>query len=204
MASEITEEEVEDKEAEKIRIRQLIAYQKSLYFSTSSSSASSSFSSAAASTSAYSSASPRKSSRLLDLMKGGSTSLGRLFDMEHTSLGNYLKDYSVSPIIKPILLWGSDDDDIHVDDPWAEIKLIGISAFGSKVGDEERVLSSKGSFKDEDFVKHRKMGKIRKKKLIRTKSYMRLPRFGLWRCGVFRFRLKMFRKLRIMIRGRKL
>ncbi|KAL0336774.1 UNVERIFIED_CONTAM: hypothetical protein Scaly_1952500 [Sesamum calycinum] len=64
-------------------------------------------------------------SSLLDLMKDGSTSLRRLFDMEHTSLGNYFKDYSVSPIVKPVLLWGSDSDNDAHDDPWAEIKQIG-------------------------------------------------------------------------------
>ena len=44
--------------------------------------------------------------------------------MEHTSLENYLKDYSGSPVIKPILLWGSDTDDggVHHDDPWMSIK----------------------------------------------------------------------------------
>ncbi|PIN25034.1 hypothetical protein CDL12_02221 [Handroanthus impetiginosus] len=148
MASEITEEQdenhfcIKDKEAEKLRIRQLIDYQKSLYLS---SSASSSFSSAAASTSSFTSPRKSRSSSLLDLMKGGSTSLGRLFDMEHTSLGDYLKDYSVSPIIKPVFLWGSDtDNDLH-DDPWSEIRQIK-SAFDSISDFQGGVLSSQGKF----------------------------------------------------------
>lgn len=198
MASEIREEEdqnlscIQDKEAEKIRIRQIIDYQKSLYFSASCSS----FSSAAASTSSS------KSSSLLDLMKEGSTSLRRLFDMEHTSLGTYFTDYSVSPIIKPILLWGSetDNDEVH-DDPWAEVKQIG-GDFGSRIGDQDRVISSLSSCNNEEFMQHRKRGKMRKQKLIRTKSYKRLPGFSLWRCGRFKFKLRLIRKLRVLIKGR--
>ncbi|KAL0375319.1 UNVERIFIED_CONTAM: hypothetical protein Sradi_3447600 [Sesamum radiatum] len=208
MASEITEEDedienhpcMEDKEAEKTRIRRIIAYQRSLYFSSSSSS---SFSSAAAaSTSSFTS--PRRSSRLLDLMREGSTSLRRLFDMEHTSLGNYFKDYTVSPIIKPVLLWGGDtDSDVH-DDPWAELKIIG-GSFDSRNGHQNGILSSKGSFNDEEHMQHSIRLKTRRRKLIRTKSYKSLPRFSFWRCGVgFKFRLRLIRKLRIMIRGKKL
>ncbi|GFP94378.1 hypothetical protein PHJA_001582200 [Phtheirospermum japonicum] len=168
---------MDSKEAEKIR--QIINYQKTLYRLSSLSS--SSFSS------------PRKSSSLLNLMKEGSTSLRRLFDMERISLGNYLKDYSVSPIIRPIFLWGSEsDEDIIHDDPWAEMKQNG-GTFGTRNYDDHQ--------DDGDFMKHNKSIslKTRKRKLIRTKSYKSLPRFSSWRCGVFRFRLKFTRRLRIRI-----
>lgn len=201
MASEITQEEDEenpsyvvDKEAEKQKIRQIIDYQKSLYFSSSSSSSSSSFS---ASRSSFSS--PQKNRNLLGLMKEGSTSLRRLFDMEHTSLGNYFKDYSGSPIIKPILLWGSDSDDGIHDDPWMEIKQIKGSS-ESRIDDQNRVVSSKGSSDHDQEIIHKRISRIRRRKLTRTKSYKRLPRFVLWRFGGFRFRL---RKLKVMICGRK-
>ncbi|CAI9782398.1 unnamed protein product [Fraxinus pennsylvanica] len=198
MASEITQEEDEenpvDKEAEKQKIRQIIDYQKSLYFSSSSSSSSSSSFSASRS----SLSSPGKSRNLLGLMKEGSTSLRRLFDMEHTSLGNYFKDYSGSPIIKPILLWGSESDDGIHDDPWMEIKQIKGSS-ESRIDDQIRVVSSKGSSDDQEII-HKRMSRIRRRKLTRTKSYKRLPRFVFWRFGGFRFRL---RKLKVMICGRK-
>ncbi|KAL3654928.1 hypothetical protein CASFOL_000714 [Castilleja foliolosa] len=148
---------MDSKEAQKIR--QILNYQKTLHLSSLSSS-SSLFSS------------PRKSSSLLNLMKEGSTSLRRLFDMEHINLGNYLKDYSVSPIIRPIFLWGSEsDEDITHDDPWAEMKQNG-GVFDSRI--------------DEDFMKL----KMCKRKLIRTKAYRSLPRFSSWRYKMFRFRLK--------------
>ncbi|KAL0426259.1 UNVERIFIED_CONTAM: hypothetical protein Slati_2800700 [Sesamum latifolium] len=204
MASEITGEDdehpfpIQRREVDETRIRQIIDYQKSLYLSSSSSS----FSSAAASTSSFSS--PRSRSSLLDLMKDGSTSLRRLFDMEHTSLGNYFKDYSVSPIVKPVLLWGSDSDNDAHDDPWADIKQIG-GALRPRIGGLDRVLSAHGSFNDDqDIVQHGKREQTRRRKLIRTKTYKRLPRFSLWRCGGFRFRLRLIRKLRVMNLGRKL
>lgn len=197
MASKITEENenhscVGAKEAEKIR--QIIDHQKSLYLSSLSSS---SFSSAVAASSTSSFSSSRKISSLLGLMKEGSTSLRRLFDMEHTSLGNYLKDYSVSTIIRPSLLWGSDThNDIH-DDPWTELKQIE-DAFDSEIEHQDGVLASQGSFNDEDFMQHDIRLKTRRRKLIRTKSYKSLPRFSLWRCGKFNFRLRLIRNLRIM------
>ncbi|KAK4396135.1 Auxin transporter-like protein 2 [Sesamum angolense] len=148
--------------------------------------------------------SPRKSSRLLDLMREGSTSLRRLFDMEHTSLGNYFKDYTVSPIIKPVLLWGSDSDTGVHDDPWAELKIIR-GSFDSRNGHQNGILSSQGSFNDEGHMQHGISLITRRRKLIRTKSYKSLPRFSFWRCGVgFKFRLRLIRRLRIMIRGKKL
>ncbi|KAL2479497.1 Uncharacterized protein Adt_32463 [Abeliophyllum distichum] len=204
MASEITEEEeddeekpsyIVDKEAEKQKIKHIIDYQKSLYFSSSSSSSSSSFS---ASRSSFSS--PQKSSSLLGLMKEGSTSLRRLFDMEHTSLGNYFKDYSGSPIIKPILLWGSDSDDAIHDDPWMEIKQIKNSFESSRIDDQSGVVSSKVSFDHDDEIIRKRILRIRRRKLNRTKSYKRLPRFVLWKLGGFKFRFR----LRVLICGRKI
>ncbi|KAJ6407752.1 hypothetical protein OIU84_011116 [Salix udensis] len=101
-------------EDQKQRIIQIIEHQKSLYWPSSSSS----------SASCSSSSSSHKSSSLLDLMKVGSTSLRRLFDMEHTSLATHFQDYSGSPITKPIPLWGSGTEN-EVHDPWASIRQIG-------------------------------------------------------------------------------
>ncbi|KAA8545295.1 hypothetical protein F0562_020079 [Nyssa sinensis] len=194
MTSEITEEKDEDvpciidTEAQKKKIRQIIEYQKSLYLSTSSSS---SFSSAAASCSSFYSS--HKSSSLLEMMKEGSTSLRRLIDMEHTSLGTHMKDYSGSPIIKPILLWGSDTDEIH-DDPWSSVKRIGQAALADSGTGR---LTSEGSHGD--YSAYQKGETIvSKHKLSRTKSFRKLPRFSLRRCKGFRFRLKL-RRLRILI-----
>ncbi|KAL1543550.1 hypothetical protein AAHA92_20512 [Salvia divinorum] len=189
MASEITEDRgqdpppIEQKEAEKIRIRQIIDYQKSIYFSSSSS---------ASSSSSYSTSSSKGSRRLLDLMREGSAPLKRLFDMEHTSLEKYFKDYSGSPLIRPILLWGDDDDDEAHDDPW--------TGFGSRFGDDEWNHSWHGSFSNGDVHHGKKMKKLGRRKLYRAKSYKRLPRIGLWRCGRFRFKLRLMVKLRVLIR----
>lgn len=198
MALEITEEEDEDDcfiiktEAHRNKIRQIIEHQKSLYFS---SSASSSYSSKAASCS--SSASSRASSSLLELMKGGNTSLRRLFDMEHTSLGTHMKEYSGSPIIKPILLWGSDTDDGICDDPWMKYKKVAtVNNFKSPYGS-----GSEGSFIDREFAYQNSRQKWRKRKIKRTKTFRRLPRFILWTCRGFRFRFRL-RRIRIMICGR--
>ncbi|KAL8036719.1 hypothetical protein ABFX02_12G176600 [Erythranthe guttata] len=185
MASEITpHEDQHKKEEERLRIMQIIHHQKSIYLSSSSSS--SSFSSASSSKTSSSS-----SSSLLDLMKEGSTSLRRLFDMEHTSLATYFNDYSVSPIIKPILLWGSDTDsdrNIH-DDPWSE--------FRQNVRDNRAVCNH------DDFSNRDKKTRKQRKVLFRTKSYKRLPRFSFWRsCGRFKFRLRLIRKIRLLINGR--
>lgn len=199
MASEeIIEEEDEEgifiinTEAQKDKIRQIIEYQKSLYFASSSSS---SHSSTAASCSSFPSS--RASNSLLDLMKEGNTSLRRLFDMEHTSLATHMKEYSSSPVIKPILLWGSDTDDGAYDDPWMEIKRTEPSnAYRSPMGS-----ASGGSFMDGESAYQNRKQKMRKRKLSRTKTFRRLPRFTQWRCRGFRFRLR-FRRVRIMICGR--
>ncbi|KAK3005395.1 hypothetical protein RJ639_016928 [Escallonia herrerae] len=199
MASEITEEEDEealciiDTEAKRDKIRRIIDYQKSMYLSSSSSS------SAAASCSSFSSS--RRSSSLLDLMKEGSTSLRRLFDMEHTSLGTYFKDYSGSPIIKPILLWGSDSDDGIHDDPWMDIKQIGPVACSGARG--LTGLASDGSSMVEESAYENRKASMRTRKLTRKKSFRRLPRFYKWRFRGSRFRFRL-RRLKIMICGRKL
>ncbi|GMI71410.1 hypothetical protein HRI_000810300 [Hibiscus trionum] len=177
---EITEEQDEENPyfinsaAEKRSIRRIIQHQKSLYRIPSSSSSAS----AAASTCSVSSS--RRSSSLLELMKSGSTSLKRLFETEHTSLLTHFQDYSGSPLLKSIPLWGSDTDG-EVEDPWADIKRIAsinkfqtgsLSGFASN--DDRKIRNSK----------HR---------LTRKKSYRKLPGFR------FRLRIKRFR---IMICGK--
>ncbi|KAI5584525.1 hypothetical protein POPTR_006G098800v4 [Populus trichocarpa] len=195
MTSEITEEKDDDSpcffntEDERQRIRQIIEYQKSLYWSSSSPSLSSS----TASCSSFSSS--HKSSSLLDLMKVGSTSLRRLFDMEHTSLATHFQDYSGSPMIKPIPLWGSDTEN-EVHDPWASIRQIG--AFSDPGSDEPSKFAS-GSCKNDDFASKDKKAKNRK--LTRKKSFRRLPGFRVWRFRRFSFRLRL-KRLRIMICGK--
>ena len=106
--------------------------------------------------------------------------------------------YSGSPIIKPISLWESDSER-EFQDPWAMIKQIGSTPF---VGTErESELASKGSYVEGDFGSHYRNDKSGKRKLTRKESFRRLPGFGLWRCGRFRFPLK-FRRLKLSIRGR--
>lgn len=196
MLSEITEEIDVDThwfintEEQKEKIRKIIQYQKSLYRP------SSSLSSSAASSSSFSS--PHKSTTLLELMKGGSISMSRLFDMEHTSLATHFDSYSGSPIIKSISLWESDSEH-EFQDPWAMIKQIGSIPFAGT--ERESELASKGSYVEGDFGSHYRNDKSGKRKLTRKESFRRLPGFGLWRCGRFRFPLK-FRRLKLRIRGR--
>lgn len=194
MASEIREDDdqvpcsIQEKEAEKIKIRQIIDYQKSLYFSSSSRS---SFSSASTSCSSSSSS---KSSSLLDLMRGGSAPLGRLFSMEHTSLEKHFKEYSGSPLIRPILLWGSDSDG---DDPWAGFEHASRGFGPTTFLEDESRLSSRGNSGIEELQQGLK------RKLHRAKSYKRLPRFSFWRCGRFRVKMRLVRfKLKVLIRRR--
>ncbi|CAL5192276.1 unnamed protein product [Lathyrus oleraceus] len=188
MSHEITEEPEEESQwfintkSQKEKIMKIIQNQKSLYSSTSSSLSLSS-----------------KSSSLLELMKGGSTSMRRLFDMEHTSLSNHFDYYSGSPIIKPISLWDSDSDR-EFQDPWALIKKIG-STNGYGI-DRESELASKGTHMDEEFGSHNRNDKKGKNKLTRKKSFRRLPRFSLWRCGRFNFPLRL-RRFKIQIWDRK-
>ncbi|KAJ0089162.1 hypothetical protein Patl1_31678 [Pistacia atlantica] len=203
MKPEITEEKDDEEETccltgdQRDKIRRIIEYQKSIYLS----SASSSFSSSSSSASCSSFSSSRRRSTLLELMKGGSTSLRRLFDMEHTSLATIFDNYSGSPIIKTIPLWGSDTDDELNYDPWANIKQIG-SSNGLR-NDERSNFASDGSFKNEESGFKNMKPKMSHRKLRRKKSYRRLPGFGLWKCRGFGFRLRL-RRRRIMIFGRKM
>ncbi|TXG58777.1 hypothetical protein EZV62_016606 [Acer yangbiense] len=106
-------------------------------------------------------------SSLLELMKGGSTSLRRLFDMEHTSLATYFDNYSGSPITKPVPLWGSDTEDDEHYDPWESIKQIGFS--GNPHIDEQSNFASDGSFRigDQQKFKHITKENFRNRKLKR-------------------------------------
>ena len=199
--SEITEEK--DEEAplfiNKERIRQILEYQKSLYLSSTSSSLYFSVPSAPSAPSCSSFSSSWKSNSLIELMKGGNTSLRRLFDMEHTSLANFFEDYSGSPMTKTIPLWGSDtDDEIH--DPWASIKQFEPTKNSGTNGQTK--LATEGSFMDKDFGFGNRKVNVNNHKLTRKKSFRILPGFGLWRCRGFRFKLKL-KRLRIMICGRK-
>lgn len=201
MKSEVTEENDEEicwfTGAQREKIRYIIEHQKSLYWSSSSSLSSSS-------ASCSSSSSCRKKSTLLDLMKGGSTSLTRLFDMEHTSLSTYFDNYSGSPVIKPILLWGSDADDEQAYDPWESINQMGRPRFDPSNEGLSKFASDGSSFRKEVPDVKNKKEKIRcHRKLRRKKSFRRLPGFEFWRFRGFRFRLRL-RKLKIMICGRKM
>ena len=193
--SEITEEKDEESPlvVGKERLRRILEYQKSLYLSSSSPSLYIS----APSGSSFSSS--QKSNSLLELMQGGSTSLRRLFDMEHTSLSNFFENYSGSPIVKAIPMWGSDaDDEIH--DPWASIKQFEPTKNSGTNGQTK--LATEGSFMDKDFGFGNRKVNVNNHKLTRKKSFRILPGFGLWRCRGFRFKLKL-KRLRIMICGRK-
>jgi hypothetical protein len=129
-------------------------------------------------------------------MKGGSTFLRRLFEMEHTSLATHFEDYSASPMIKPIPLWGSDSDHEYDHNPWEPVKQFGSNG--------QNKSASEGDFVDGelDFGGSRRKLKISNRVLKRKKSFRRLPGYGLWRCRGFRRRLKL-KRLRIMICGRK-
>ncbi|GMN59616.1 hypothetical protein TIFTF001_028709 [Ficus carica] len=200
--SEITEEKDEegnsfiDTEAQKEKIRRIIEYQKSLY----SSSASSSSSLVASST--LSSSSAHKTNSLINLMRSGRTSLRRLFDMEHTSLATYFEDYSGSPLIKPIPLWGSDSEN-EIYDPWASINLSRPSNDSGLV--RENYVNSECSFENKDFSSQKRIVRTGNRKLTRKKSFRRLPRLprlGLWKCRGFIFKLRL-RKFRFVICRRK-
>ncbi|EOY07259.1 Uncharacterized protein TCM_021724 [Theobroma cacao] len=198
ISSEITREQDEENtyfinsEVEKESIRWIIQYQKSLYWSSSSSS---SLSSSAASSSSVSSC---RSSSLLELMRSGSTSLKRLFEMEHTSLLTHFEDYSGSPMTKSIPLWGSDTDG-EVQDPWESIKQTG--PFHSFETGTPSGFASDGRFMEKDFSFRNRRTKNGNHRLTRKKSFRRLPGFGLWRCTGFRIRLRL-RRLRTMICGK--
>ncbi|KAK6943100.1 hypothetical protein RJ641_028477 [Dillenia turbinata] len=167
---------------------------RSLYLSSTSSS---SFSSSGASCSSVSSS--RRSSTLLELMKGGSTSLRRLFDMEHTSLANHFENYSGSPITKAIPLWDTDTDNEHYAS-WTPVRqMLSVKSPGNDGGSG---FASGGSFSDGEFGFLEADKRTRSRRLARTKSFRRLPGFKLRRYRGFRFRFR-FRRLRIMICGQK-
>ncbi|OWM67125.1 hypothetical protein CDL15_Pgr000577 [Punica granatum] len=223
---EISEEELNDDyqddhgydcminpEAQKKRIRRILEHQKSLYRSSCSSSCSSS-----ASCSSSFSPSRRSKATLLELMRGGSTSLRRLFDMEHTSLADYFEEYSGSPVIKSIPLWGSDSDGEAHQDPWAFIREAGgwekeeegqgngtLSRFASEINQsnsEDREREAAVRSQHRTGAKMKKKGRMRNWRLTRKRSFRKLPGIGFWRWKGFRFALKLRRRLRIMICGR--
>lgn len=201
-----------DAETQTRRIRQIIEYQKSLCWSSSSSLSSSSSAAAATAAAAASHSSlssSRRSSSLMELMKSGSTSLQRLFEMEHTSLADYLDEYSATPVVKTVPLWGSSDSDAdRFPDPWDSFKATrhyesarrneagscGLSEFAS------RGTSFVEEGKKTNATRTRAVSSERK--LKRKRSFRRLPGFRTWRWRGFRFRWRL-RRLRIMICGRK-
>ncbi|KAK4359325.1 hypothetical protein RND71_021554 [Anisodus tanguticus] len=208
MAFEITEiieeEDVDsfwkmEKEAQRYNIRKIIKYQKSLFSSsttttTSLSSSSTSLSSYSSTPASSSSSSSSKKSNLLNLMKEGSTSLRKLFDMEHISLSSHFQDYSGSSIIKPHLLWSSDSDHYEInDDSWNFIQNHHQQKDES-TSDDKKGVTLKESFSKQDFVivdtKKRQRFNFGRHKLKRTKSFRKLPRFrfNLSRWGGFRVR----------------
>ncbi|KAI3507347.1 hypothetical protein L1887_22321 [Cichorium endivia] len=186
MASEITEEDDEDSyflhniEAQKEKIRRLIKHQKNLHQSSSSSSSSYYSSSTGATRSSCSSFDRNRSKRLLSLMKKGSTSLRRLFDMEHTSLANHFDFYSCSPETKTIPLWGSDSDDAIHDDPW-----MGITKLANRSIQQHHEIEKHQEYEEQnEYV-------LGNQKLARKKSFSKLPSFYKFRFRFpFRFRLK--------------
>ncbi|KAL1359829.1 hypothetical protein HN51_005183 [Arachis hypogaea] len=203
MSYEITEEKDDEEEPhwfinteqQKAKIRKIIDHQKSLYPCSSVSLLSRSSSSSSASCSSC-------HSSLLGLMKSGSTCLRRLFEMEHTSLGTHFDCYSGSPIFRPISLWDSESERQY-QDPWAFFKKIGSSSSPPFVGTQrESELASNGSYTNEEYayINNRKNEISVKRKLTRKKAFRRLPGFGLWICGRFRFSLRLrFRRLKIFI-----
>ena len=205
--SEITEDKDDDDvnsfvdaETQRERIRKIIEYQKSLDSSLASSS-SSSYSKPSSASCCSLRSSVRKSKSLFDLMRSGSTSLRRLFDMEHTSLATYFEDYSGSPVIKPIFLWESDAEN-EMQDPWEAVITHFRPATDAGTHEADR-FSSKFSFVDEDLSSRKRKLRIGNYKLTRKKSFRKLPRFGLWICKGFRFRLRLRKKLRIVTCKRK-
>ncbi|XXG60111.1 hypothetical protein AAC387_Pa04g2088 [Persea americana] len=168
-----------NQEIQNDRIRRIIQYQKSLYYSSSSSCAAS-----CSSSSTYS-----KSSSLLDLMKGGNASLRRLFDMEHTCLSTHFNDYSGSPVIKPIYLWGSDEDEGALSTWSTTIKRLKPPEGSSELDDLIGFASDDDSTDtDSGFAEKKSRNK---QPLSRTKSFRTLPGLRL-------------RRLRVIFCGRKL
>nr|GEY85178.1 hypothetical protein [Tanacetum cinerariifolium] len=196
MSSEIIEEDVHEdtffmlnKEAQKQKIRHLLKHQKNQYNSSCSSSSSCSSYSLVAQSSSFSSLDKSQSRKLLNLMKKGSTSLRRLFDMEHTSLANHFEYYSGSCETKTIPLWGSDSDDGVHDDPWFGITkfdrgLIQVPQENERRAEEE---------KEEDEHQECKKTPLKKQKLTRKKSFAKLPSFYKFRLRAKSIASKLFR-----------
>ncbi|WCJ28082.1 hypothetical protein M5689_009791 [Euphorbia peplus] len=209
MTSEIVEVKDEEAgcsfittEADKDRIRSIIMYQKSLYWSSSSSSSLSS--TLAASVSASSPSVSSKSCRsLLELMRGGDTSLRRLFDMEHTSLATHFQDYSCSPITKTIPLWGSEtDNDNDMADPWDGIKQTRTLHSYLNNGASNFASSGASHVKPESELKNKRI-RISRQNLPRKRAFRRLPGFCFW--GGRRFRLGLrLKRLRVLFRDERI
>lgn len=203
MASEIIEEYdqnddsyfIINKEAQKQKIIQLLKHQKNQFNSSSSSSSSScsSYSLSSTGVTSCSSFDQNQSRKLLNLMKKGSTSLRRLFDMEHTSLSNHFEFYSGLSETITIPLWDSDSDDEIHDDPWLGIRKID-NGFIQEVQElqEHEEHNEHEEYKETVF---------RKQKLTRKKSYIKLPKFYKFRFRFrFRFRLRLRSRLRLCSR----
>ncbi|CAI0427441.1 unnamed protein product [Linum tenue] len=198
--SEITEEEPEDgflinKQAQKETIRRMLHHQKSLLLSSTTSSSSSLTSSnpteasRSSSSSSSSSQESKNSTSLLGLMRTGSTSLGRLFGMEHTTLAAHFHDYSCSSTTKTIPLWGSDAEDSKAEeDPWESIRGFGMQGSDSSSCKDDQLRVKAAST--------RRRRRSRRGKLSRKKSFRKLPRFPFWR-----WRLR-FKRFRILICGK--
>ncbi|GAA0146769.1 hypothetical protein LIER_06644 [Lithospermum erythrorhizon] len=216
--NEITQEKQEEKEEQfqsssciinssedlKTKIRRIIEYQKSLHISSNNSSSSSLSSSTLASSSSSLSTS-KKTNSLISMMKAGNTSLRRLFEMEHTSLSTYLREYSSSPLIKPILLWGSDSDNEDHDDPWLSFRKYGsnLVSRNESFGNNNLELGSQNSsFRDEND--ENSQPRMFRQKLSRKKTFRRLPGVKVWRFRGFRFLLRLNRlKIIICCRNKK-
>lgn len=178
MSLEITEDDDEENpstnELKKERIKRIIEYQKSIYYS----------SSLSGNTSAESS-SAHQSNRLMELMESGNTSLRRLFDMEDTRLANHLKDYYGYP---PVTEWESNREN-EDDDPWLTINELTQRDSAIETHSMNNQVGPNTSGKQ----------RARNLKLTRKKSFKRLP--GLWSCTIFRFRFRI-KRVRIMICGK--
>lgn len=148
---------------EKQTIRKIIHYQKSLPSSSSSTSSKQQ--------------KQKDRTSLMNLMKNGSTSLRRLFQMEHTSLSTYFDSYSGSPVTKTIPLWCSDSDTDHFD-PW--------ESFNFQFNHQVTNFASDGTFRDQKSIPK---PPLKRKK----KSFRSLPGFKLYRFRLFRFRFFKFR-----------
>ncbi|ONK62092.1 uncharacterized protein A4U43_C07F280 [Asparagus officinalis] len=211
-----------DREAQKERIRKIVSHQKSLYPSYSADSCTASSCSLTPSSGAAGGGSSKSRSRssLLELMKVGGMSLGRLFDMEHTSLSAHLTHYSGSPTTRPVFLWGTDSscDNIEQLACWSPVKSftsrsIHSHSHSGRLGTGGGVGADVGiPAKEQSCCSLKKKKKKKKKKtrsmpglLTRKRSYRALPaRFRIgrrWKGLSFRRLLFRLRRLKIVICG---